>query len=107
MLPTNGLIKPLIRRHERNSSDEDNSDDKIVTGNKRPLSAASATSSSPASRRATEIRTMYIQMEFCDKQTLRTAIDEGLYKNVQRVWRMFRVRSLRNLNVIRRDTLYV
>ena len=34
---------------------------------------------------------MYIQMEYCDKQTLRNAIDEGgLHKDGQRVWRMFR-----------------
>ena len=38
-----------------------------------------------------EIRRMYIQMEYCDKQTLRSAIDEGgLHKDAQRVWRMFR-----------------
>ena len=36
---------------------------------------------------------MYIQMEFCDKQTLRNAIDGGLYKDAARVWRMFRVRT--------------
>jgi translation initiation factor 2-alpha kinase 4 len=41
---------------------------------------------------------MYIQMEYCDKQTLRSAIDEGLYKNTERVWRMFRVSSDCNLH---------
>ena len=29
-------------------------------------------------------------MEFCDNQTLRSAIDNGLYKDTKRVWRMFR-----------------
>ncbi len=38
-----------------------------------------------------EIHLMYIQMEYCDKQTLRNAIDSGLYKDTQRGWRMFRV----------------
>ena len=38
-----------------------------------------------------ELHFMYIQMEYCDKQTLRSAIDEGLYKTTDRVWRMFRV----------------
>jgi translation initiation factor 2-alpha kinase 4 len=38
-----------------------------------------------------EIRRMYIQMEYCDRQTLRNAIDDGLYKDMQRLWRMFRV----------------
>lgn len=36
-----------------------------------------------------EIRFMYIQMEFCDNRTLRDAIDRGLYKDTERVWRMF------------------
>ena len=38
-----------------------------------------------------EIRLMYIQMEYCDKQTLRNAIDENLHKDSKRLWRMFRV----------------
>ncbi|XP_066598971.1 eIF-2-alpha kinase GCN2 [Prorops nasuta] len=37
-----------------------------------------------------EIQFMYIQMEFCEKSTLRTAIDCGLYKDEERVWRLFR-----------------
>ncbi|XP_058833033.1 eIF-2-alpha kinase GCN2-like [Topomyia yanbarensis] len=37
-----------------------------------------------------EMLYMYIQMEFCEKSTLRTAIDSGLYQDVDRVWRLFR-----------------
>lgn len=37
-----------------------------------------------------EIQFMYIQMEFCEKSTLRTAIDNGLYEDEERVWRLFR-----------------
>jgi len=37
-----------------------------------------------------EIQYMYIQMEFCEKSTLRTAIDNGLYEDEERVWRLFR-----------------
>ncbi|XP_055535172.1 eIF-2-alpha kinase GCN2 [Wyeomyia smithii] len=37
-----------------------------------------------------EILYMYIQMEFCEKSTLRTAIDSDLYLDVDRVWRLFR-----------------
>ncbi|CAG7836539.1 unnamed protein product, partial [Allacma fusca] len=37
-----------------------------------------------------EIQYMYIQMEFCEKSTLRTAIDDGLYQDGDRVWRLFR-----------------
>lgn len=33
---------------------------------------------------------MYIQMEFCEKSTLRTAIDNKLHKDTPRVWRLFR-----------------
>lgn len=33
---------------------------------------------------------MYIQMEFCEKSTLRTAIDNGLYREEDRLWRLFR-----------------
>ncbi|XP_060526951.1 eIF-2-alpha kinase GCN2 isoform X2 [Cylas formicarius] len=33
---------------------------------------------------------MYIQMEFCEKSTLRTAIDNNLYLDEDRVWRLFR-----------------
>ncbi|XP_046687369.1 eIF-2-alpha kinase GCN2-like [Homalodisca vitripennis] len=33
---------------------------------------------------------MYIQMEFCEKSTLRTAIDNGLYLEEKRVWRLLR-----------------
>lgn len=40
--------------------------------------------------RVKEIQFMYIQMEFCEKSTLRTAIDSGLYEDEERVWRLFR-----------------
>ncbi|XP_013102234.2 eIF-2-alpha kinase GCN2 [Stomoxys calcitrans] len=33
---------------------------------------------------------MYIQMEFCEKCTLRTAIDDNLYEQTERLWRLFR-----------------
>lgn len=33
---------------------------------------------------------MYIQMEFCEKSTLRTAIDSGLFTDRERLWRLFR-----------------
>ncbi len=40
------------------------------------------------------ITTVYIQMELCGEQTLQTAIDKGLYLEMPRVWRMFRVRGV-------------
>lgn len=36
------------------------------------------------------VRYMYIQMELCEKSTLRTAIDNGLYADFERLWRFFR-----------------
>ncbi|XP_064621826.1 eIF-2-alpha kinase GCN2-like isoform X2 [Lineus longissimus] len=33
---------------------------------------------------------LYIQMEFCEKSTLRNCIDAGLYLDTNRVWRLFR-----------------
>ncbi|XP_019525004.3 eIF-2-alpha kinase GCN2 [Aedes albopictus] len=53
-----------------------------VTGDKaRPDSAGGG---------SLEVLYMYIQMEFCEKSTLRTAIDSNLYEDVDRVWRLFR-----------------
>ncbi|EFN69222.1 Eukaryotic translation initiation factor 2-alpha kinase 4 [Camponotus floridanus] len=43
-----------------------------------------------ASEDVKEIQFMYIQMEFCEKSTLRTAIDNDLYEDEERVWRLFR-----------------
>ncbi|KAF4527599.1 hypothetical protein B566_EDAN015153 [Ephemera danica] len=38
-----------------------------------------------------ELQFMYIQMEFCEKSTLRNAIDSGtLFEDEPRVWRLFR-----------------
>ena len=39
---------------------------------------------------ALPLQYLYIQMEFCEKSTLRTAIDQGLYKDDRRVWRYLR-----------------
>ena len=37
-----------------------------------------------------KVQFLYIQMEFCEKSTLRNAIDLGLYQDMDRVWRLFR-----------------
>ncbi|KAF9407225.1 hypothetical protein HW555_012676 [Spodoptera exigua] len=42
----------------------------------------------PASERVKQV--LYIQMEFCEKHTLRQAIDNGLYQEHFRAWRLFR-----------------
>ncbi|XP_030637296.1 eIF-2-alpha kinase GCN2 [Chanos chanos] len=33
---------------------------------------------------------LYIQMEYCEKSTLRDTIDQGLYRDSSRLWRLFR-----------------
>ena len=33
---------------------------------------------------------LYIQMEYCEKSTLRNLIDEGLHQDEERVWRLLR-----------------
>ncbi|XP_048456435.1 eIF-2-alpha kinase GCN2 [Rhincodon typus] len=33
---------------------------------------------------------LYIQMEYCEKSTLRDTIDRGLYRDIKRLWRLFR-----------------
>ena len=33
---------------------------------------------------------LYIQMEYCEKSTLRNLIDEGLHQDEECVWRLFR-----------------
>ncbi|XP_042543483.1 eIF-2-alpha kinase GCN2 isoform X1 [Dipodomys spectabilis] len=33
---------------------------------------------------------LYIQMEYCEKSTLRDTIDQGLYRDTSRLWRLFR-----------------
>merc|ERR1719334_2459721 len=46
--------------------------------------------SSSQSSKVKQFHFMYIQMEFCDKQTLRNCIDNNLYMDTAKVWRMFR-----------------
>ncbi|XP_078419056.1 eIF-2-alpha kinase GCN2 isoform X2 [Cetorhinus maximus] len=33
---------------------------------------------------------LYIQMEYCEKSTLRDTIDQGLHRDINRLWRLFR-----------------
>ncbi|KAL3874664.1 hypothetical protein ACJMK2_037645 [Sinanodonta woodiana] len=37
-----------------------------------------------------KLQYLYIQMEYCEKSTLRSCIDAGLYQDHDRVWRLFR-----------------
>ncbi|XP_048732268.2 eIF-2-alpha kinase GCN2-like [Ostrea edulis] len=37
-----------------------------------------------------KLQYLYIQMEYCEKSTLRNCIDSGLYQDMNRMWRLFR-----------------
>ncbi|XP_064465793.1 eIF-2-alpha kinase GCN2-like [Ornithodoros turicata] len=69
------------------SSSDDDDDDVVVFEGSREEEDASG-DEAPVTVRSYHF--MFIQMEFCEKSTLRTAIDTGLSNNVTRVWRLFR-----------------
>ena len=66
------------------STAEEKDDESEVTDSEEPSSSVSSGSL------VKQFHNMYIQMEFCDKQTLRNCIDNNLYKDTAKVWRMFR-----------------
>ncbi|XP_041467880.1 eIF-2-alpha kinase GCN2-like isoform X1 [Lytechinus variegatus] len=63
------ISKHESKRNKSKSNEEDNSEDNPVF--------------SP-------VQYLYIQMEFCEKSTLRTAIDAGMYDDKRRLWTHFR-----------------
>ena len=83
------------------SFDSDDHDAGVVfdrSGLSRPGSALSSVKEEASERVASPSKNglgrwqyLYIQMEFCEKSTLRNAIDSGeLHKDVRRVWKLFR-----------------
>jgi translation initiation factor 2-alpha kinase 4 len=79
----------------RNSEEEDDnssplSPPKSSISPSKEVDESDATTSKTEQRRIIQINTLYIQMEFCEKKTLRDSIDGGLYKETSKVWRMFR-----------------
>ncbi|OQV13821.1 eIF-2-alpha kinase GCN2 [Hypsibius exemplaris] len=48
------------------------------------------TPSAPATRSPAPNVVLIIQMEYCENSTLRTCIDQGLFRDQERVWRLFR-----------------
>lgn len=90
------LNKFCITKHYR-SADESDSDgiefEHDSDGKSKSVSTVSSvkhTETSDITEVVNQIDFMYIQMEFCEKSTLRTAIDDGLYLNEDRLWRLFR-----------------
>ncbi|XP_039282122.1 eIF-2-alpha kinase GCN2-like [Nilaparvata lugens] len=76
---------------ESKSSDKEeqpsNGDGGRETANEREREQTDETTTTT---NVTPLHFMYIQMEFCEKSTLRNAIDEGLYLEEPRVWRLLR-----------------
>ncbi|XP_013386608.1 eIF-2-alpha kinase GCN2 isoform X2 [Lingula anatina] len=46
--------------------------------------------SSVSKEEVLKLQFLYIQMEYCERSTLRNCIDAGLYQDMNRVWRLFR-----------------
>ena len=89
--------KPVTKELNSNSFIVFDSDSKSkvssdgVGGSKETTSGEPSSSlASSAASRSRQFHFMYIQMEFCDKQTLRNCIDNDLFKDTTKVWRMFR-----------------
>ncbi|XP_056867769.1 eIF-2-alpha kinase GCN2 isoform X1 [Takifugu flavidus] len=59
-----------------------------VEPSKRPTSDTEETTDSESSLLVAHY--LYIQMEYCEKSTLRDTIDHGLYQDQNRLWRLFR-----------------
>lgn len=71
----------------------DNGDDSIddmsqMEQSKKPMT--DATESTDSERLLLVAHYLYIQMEYCEKSTLRDTIDHELYRDQTRLWRLFR-----------------
>ncbi|CAG5866312.1 unnamed protein product [Menidia menidia] len=70
------------------NGDDSNDEMSQVESSKRP--ATDTTESSDSDRHLTVAHYLYIQMEYCEKSTLRDTIDQSLYQDQHRLWRLFR-----------------
>ncbi|PVH78652.1 Serine/threonine-protein kinase [Cadophora sp. DSE1049] len=96
---------------EEDDDDDDSTNPDVQSpngvGNKRPNLALRRTRSS--SRFQRPFRTvLYISMEYCEKKTLRDLIRQGLQKDHEEIWRLFRqilegLAHIHGLNVVHRD----
>ncbi|MCJ1421819.1 hypothetical protein MMC32_008186 [Xylographa parallela] len=70
--------------------DDDNNENQLYVTNEASVAASTyqrrRRSSAPISYKTT----LYIQMEYCEKQTLRDLIRNDLHKNIDEYWRLFR-----------------
>ncbi len=67
----------------------EDSDGSISSSSEEESSKEEDTVDAPSSS-SPSLQCMYIQMEYCEKSTLRTAIDSELFHDKTRIWRLFR-----------------
>ena len=95
----------------RSSDDEEDSPAISNTKSSNSTTASRETEEEKATRdqakRIIQINTLYIQMEFCEKKTLRDSIDSGLYRETSKVWRMFRWGNCIHSHLCRALSLYI
>ncbi|XP_057303588.1 eIF-2-alpha kinase GCN2-like isoform X1 [Hydractinia symbiolongicarpus] len=71
--------------------DSEESEDEIrVTGALNTATTTTTTTSTTTSEESVSLQYLYIQMEYCERSTLRNVIDEDLYKKPDLVGRYFR-----------------
>ncbi|KAI9818457.1 MAG: hypothetical protein M1827_000516 [Pycnora praestabilis] len=92
------------------SDDEECSEDLAVDGpSKIDGNALSLKRTRSGSRTSRSFKTtLYIQMEYCEKHTLRDLLRQGLFDNVDETWRLFRqiiqgLNHIHGLGIIHRD----
>uniref|UniRef100_A0A8C2DLR8 Eukaryotic translation initiation factor 2 alpha kinase 4 n=1 Tax=Cyprinus carpio TaxID=7962 RepID=A0A8C2DLR8_CYPCA len=68
----------------------DASRDSVLQEERSGRKAADPLESSDSEKPLLIAHYLYIQMEYCEKSTLRDTIDQGLYLDVSRLWRLFR-----------------
>nr|XP_046269330.1 eIF-2-alpha kinase GCN2 [Scatophagus argus] len=70
------------------NGDESMDEMSLVEPSKRPVN--NTTESSDLEQVPLTAHYLYIQMEYCEKSTLRDTIDHGLHQDQNRLWRLFR-----------------
>nr|XP_030698930.1 eIF-2-alpha kinase GCN2 isoform X2 [Globicephala melas] len=81
-LPASDSDSDIIFDNEDENSKSQNQDEDCNGKNSCPESEPPATTEA--------VHYLYIQMEYCEKSTLRDTIDQGLYRDTVRLWRLFR-----------------
>ncbi|KAF6351176.1 eukaryotic translation initiation factor 2 alpha kinase 4 [Rhinolophus ferrumequinum] len=81
-LPASDSESDIIFDNEDENSKSQNQDEDCNGKNSCHKSEPSATTEA--------VHYLYIQMEYCEKSTLRDTIDQGLYQDTVRLWRLFR-----------------